>query len=783
MRTVAATPELRKGAVTKQDKRLRVALWAVAALSAAFIVLYVVDGYTGGEDDHFRFVANSVAKDALFVALAVLAAWDVRRFAGLCVPLLILGHGALIVANALMLPTDQAPVVIAGKEIQADTIALLWMAADAVIIAVLFVLHRAAQKARFGLKYLSPLGFVTLRALADVLIHGDREQIPPHRVALNVDDYLSRLDAPGKRVIKLAYLGLAFYPLRYAQPPFALMPPASRYAFVEKRFEKAIGRRRGWRLIRPYIAGMIRSAQQFVFLGYYGDPKSHDSVRYEVFSKRGVPVPPRPPHPKVRPIDPPANGSRNADVVVVGSGAAGAILAHKLAERGRDVLVLERGPHVPVEEITEHEVDMYLELYNEGALQMSTDFRFQVLQGMCVGGTTVVNNAICFRAPEPVLEAWNAEHRAGLDLEALGDSYARVESRLQVQEAPEDRATPGWHKLKEGIDALGLPGTFDRLRVNIDGCVGCGYCNIGCMHGRKLSVLETYLPDAERNGAEILANCRVMGIESDDGHVDGVHCEVDGQPLRIRAKTVVVAAGAVNSSYLLLRSGIKRGLAGRNLQFNIVSPLAGRFEEEIRAFAGLQMSHYYEPPGAPYIVETWFNPPATQSLVMPGWFRAHFENMLRYADMACAGVVVGTTGPATVRVAGAAPKIRYKPAEADLTRMVAGLKQLGEIYFAAGASRIMPATYLEHRIESPGDLGQLDQYARDNEGLSLNSAHPQGGNPISDDFRRGVVDSSFRVHGKRNLYVCDASVFPTSVNVNPQLTVMALADYAGARIE
>lgn len=778
---VAEAPALEQGAVTKQDKRLRAFLWFIAVLSAAFIVDYLRGGLFG--DEHFRFVANSVSKDALFVALAVIGAVNVRRYASLAVPLLILGHGVLIVANGLMLLfTDQDPVETFGTEISATTFMLVWMAADAVIVAALFLLHRAAQRERYGLKYLSPLEFSTLRALADVLVHGDPEQVPPEKVALNVDDYLSRLDAPGKRQIKLSYVGLSVFPLLYGRPPFALMAPKSRYEFVEKRFIKAVGKKRLWHVLRPVVAAMIRSAQQFVFLGYYGDKDSYASVRYDLFSKRGVQVTPRK-SPTITPIRPPTGGTHEADVVVIGSGAAGAILAHGLAKSDRDVLVLERGPYMPREKITENEVDMYLGLYNEGALQMSTDFRVTVLQGMCVGGTTVVNNAICFRAPDDVLARWNSEHRAGLDLDALSDSYGMVEHRLRVQPAPENRATPGWKKLKEGIDILGLPGRFDKLDVNIDDCVGCGYCNIGCKHGRKLSMLENYLPDAEKEGARILADCRVMGIESSNGHVDAVHCEVDGSgPLRIKAKTVVVAAGAVSSSYLLLNSGIKRGLAGRNLQFNIVSPLAGVFDEEIRAFAGLQMSHYYEPPGSPYMLETWFNPPATQSLVMPGWFREHFDNMRAYSDMACAGVVVGTTGPASVRVAGKAPKIKYKPARPDLERMVAGLKQLGEIYLAAGAERVMPATYLQHDIRSAAELAQLDQYAGDNEGLTLNSSHPQGGNPISADWQSGVVDPNFKVHGKDNLFVCDASVFPGSVGVNPQLTVMALADYAVPRI-
>jgi len=169
--------------------------------------------------------------------------------------------------------------------------------------------------------------------------------------------------------------------------------------------------------------------------------------------------------------------------------------------------------------------------------------------------------------------------------------------------------------------------------------------------------------------------------------------------------------------------------------------------------------------------------------VMPGWFGQHYDNMRRYDQMVAAGVVVGTTGPGRVKPKKTGPDITYKPAREDLGQMIAGMKEATRILLAGGAERVMPQTYLMHELRSERDLGVLDQYATHNEGLGLNSAHPQGGNPLSSDWRTGVVDpSSFRVHGMDNVYVCDASVFPTSVTVNPQLTVMALADYASERI-
>ena len=775
MEAVAEAPALREGAVTKQDKRLRIALWVVAALSAAFIVMYLAGGLFDGEE--FRFVANSVAKDAMFVALAVIGALDVRRFAKLCVPLLILGHGALIVANGIMLFTDQADVRMLGMEVSATALALAWMAADAVIVAVLFALHRAAQRARFGLKYLSPGQFASLRAMADVLIHGDAERVDPAKIATNVDDYLAGFKAPGKAVIGVALTALS---------PFALLPPAGRRRVVEALFVNAVSRRRF--PFRKYVRGAIRVAQQFVFLGYYGDPASHPSIGYVPFSEREPKV--DFPRPRVTTISP--SEARDADIVVVGSGAAGAILAYRLAERheGRRVLILERGPHVDAESFEEDEVQMYLDLYNAGALQLARSFNFSVLQGMCVGGSTVINNAVCFRAPDSVLRSWNDEWDAGVELDGedgLHRSYDRVWNWLQVQQADPDKCNPAGRYFEAGVRELGL-GEAPLVDVNITQCRGCGYCNIGCAHGKKLSMLEKVLPEAQRrfgDRVQVLPNCKVDAIEMDDDRARGLVCSVDGHELRIDAKTVVVAAGAISSSVLLLNSGLRRSQAGRRLHFNIVSPLTAKFRETVNAYAGLQISHYWQPPagnGARYILETWFNPPATQSLVMPGWFDDHFHNMLDYPRMGAGGAVVGTTKPGQVRVKRGATEIDYTPGADDMDQLVTGLKQLARVYLAGTAEYVMPATYEMHRLGPADDLDVLDQYANGNDGLSLNSAHPQGGNAISRDWRHGVVDENFRVHGTENVYVCDASVFPTSVTVNPQGTVMALADYASRRI-
>ncbi len=434
-------------------------------------------------------------KDFLFVLIAAIGATDVRRF-GWLTWLVIVGHVALIVVNALLLAfTDQADVRMLGSEIPATTLMVVWMAVDAVIVAAGYLIFRAAQRARYDLTYLGPAEFSTLRALAEVLIDGPDEKVSPTEIAQNVDDYLARLDARGKGIIKLSYIGLTLFPLLYARAPFAVMPPAARKAFVQKRFLRAVSRRKiWWRPLREGIQGMIRAAQQFVFLGYYGDHRSYADVGYRPFSERGRP----PGHIDRAEVETtPAGEVGDADVVVIGSGAAGAILAYRLAERGRDVVVLERGPHIRPRDITEDEVAMYLELYNEGALQLARDFRFTVLQGMAVGGSTLINNAVCFRAPPRVQHDWNDRWDAGLDLDDLSGAYARVEEWFGVKQADGKTVTPGSKVFVDGMRKLGL-GEAPLVNVNIDKCLGCGYCNIGCQFDKKRSTLVHVLPAAQK---------------------------------------------------------------------------------------------------------------------------------------------------------------------------------------------------------------------------------------------------------------------------------------------
>jgi choline dehydrogenase-like flavoprotein len=290
----------------------------------------------------------------------------------------------------------------------------------------------------------------------------------------------------------------------------------------------------------------------------------------------------------------------------------------------------------------------------------------------------------------------------------------------------------------------------------------------------------------------VLPECEVTEIRHGARRAYGVACRerATGASLTIDAERVVLAAGAIHSSRLLMASGIGGDLVGRGLSANLGSHMTAYWEDgpPLNAFRGLQMSHYVDGHDGGHMVETWFNPVMSQAMVMPGWLRDHELNMERYTRLGCLGVLVGSTrdGNRVLRrrnpINGA--EIAFTPSVADLRRLLAGLRLAGELLFEATPTPtcVMPATFWYREFTRPDQLAKLDigSWIRDASDIAVNTAHPQGGNPISRNPALGVVDETLHVHGFDNLQVCDASVFPTAVTVNPQLTVMALAHYAAS---
>ncbi len=524
---------------------------------------------------------------------------------------------------------------------------------------------RPSDREQPGRRFLPGPARKALAALAEVVV--DPERLPPDEVAGNVDRYMGGFRAQRKWVVKVALFGLWLYPLRFLKPPFPMMKPEARREFVEKRFIRDITFRR-IRIGRNLIQAMFRLSSQMAYLGYYGDPRTFDSVGYKPFTERDrfdeklrdVPAG----LPRLACVSPAElNGDTiEADAVVVGSGAGGAIVAYRLAEAGRRVLVLERGLHLHPSEFEEDEVKQISNLYADGALQLSRDFSFQVLQGMCVGGSTVVNNAVCFDLPDDVRDRWNgSKHEAGLDKERLAESFASVRKWLGVGRPPSPHLQRGADKFVEGVEALGLsdgPNEVDVVATNISNCPGSGYCNIGCPYGAKLSMLDKVLPEGQKRfGADklrILPECRAERIETKNGRAEAVLARLsDGRKLRVKAKH---RRGLGRRDRLELapdgeqdRKGACR--ARRLLQHGLADHGRLRRRRSTPSTASRSPTTSSREAGSGFVMESWFNPIVSQALNMPGWLDDHRKNMDRFRNLTAAGVLVGTKrdGPAPPR--------------------------------------------------------------------------------------------------------------------------------------
>jgi choline dehydrogenase-like flavoprotein len=473
------------------------------------------------------------------------------------------------------------------------------------------------------------------------------------------------------------------------------------------------------------------------------------------------------------------------DAVIVGSGAGGATVAAELAEAGMDVIVLEEGGYHPTESFTAETGRALRTLYRDGGGGMAIG-RPSVLyaEGRCVGGSTVVNGGMSWRTPARVLDRWAEQDGIKAIREKDLDPYfTQIESRLSVGRQDPETIGRDSELFKAGADAKGwniVPNQRNQLH-----CAGTNSCTSGCPTGAKRSMLVTGVPRALSLGARLFADCRVDRVTRSGPAVTGVTGHVArpggraGPKITVRAGTVIVAGGAIQTPALLMRSGLRSvsGQLGRNLSLHPNAMVTAFFDEDVSGWHGVHQAFQIREFIAEGLLLTAVNlPPTMLAGILPAYGRELGALMADYNRIVTAGPLVTDTGTGRIRnVPGLGPQVFYRLTDTDAARMVRGVELTADALFAAGARRVLLPFDGAPEIRSPAEMRRLLARPVPKRSMQLYSIHLMGTARMSEDPRRGVVGSFGEFHGVSGLVVADASLFPGPIGMNPMETVIALA--------
>lgn len=538
-----------------------------------------------------------------------------------------------------------------------------------------------------------------------------------------------------------------------------------------RRFSRAEIPTRVARLERLAASGGLRRDLYFLLkalasLGYGRDPAVTSALGIEARCRTaGEPSPP--PRLTASPLD--DDGS--CDVVVVGSGAGGAAAARVLAEAGLSVVVLEEGEHHDSRSYSHDPLEALPMLYRDSGMTACEGRPVIPMPvGRCVGGTTVINSGTCFRAPDEVLANWRDSFGISWATELDGD-FEALERDLRVAPVDPARAGRNAELCRAGAEAIGAAN--GPLLRNAGDVVCCGTCPGGCELDAKQAMHVSELPRAVSAGAVVHAGAKVSEVIVEGGRAVGVRA--GGHVVRARA--VVLAGGALGSPELLLRQGLANssGAVGRHLHIHPACWVGARFDDEVRGWDGVMQSwHVAEWHDRGLFLEATFTPFAFGAHWLPGAGEEFKRRIEGYGDLAIIGVHLSDRSEGRVRVRGGAFRISYRLTADDAERLRFGIARAADIHFAAGAREVYPQLSGFTAL-SPRQQQQLEEGRVRPADLRLEAFHPMGTLRMGSDVSRCVVAPSGETHDVPGLYVADASLFPSSLRVNPMMTVMACA--------
>jgi choline dehydrogenase-like flavoprotein len=479
--------------------------------------------------------------------------------------------------------------------------------------------------------------------------------------------------------------------------------------------------------------------------------------------------------------------NETADVCIIGSGAGGAVAAKEIAEKGLKVILLEEGGYYTSRDYGNRKPsEITQKLYRDAGSIMTLGLPIIMIPlGRCVGGTTVINSGTCFRTPDSVIKRWQVD--AGfkhISPDTLRPYFEKVEKFINVSETPEHIIGGSAKIVREGANKLGYKS--GPILRNMRNCEGCGVCAFGCPTDAKQAMHITYIPEASKNGALIYANCRAEKLIVQDGKitsVEGVFLDENDQPfskITINCKATVVSCGAIHTPALLMKNRmLKTKHLGKHLHIHPATRVVALFDHVVEGWKGVPQSYkIHEFADEGIMLEGFFVPPGVGAGTLPFVGQKHKDIMFRYKHLAGFGVMISDTSEGKITIdRNGNPVITYWLNNYDKKRLLKGIYTIAEIFLSAGSKEIYTGLREVPIIKSRKDLNALLDNRIPASHLELMAFHPMGTARMGQDITTSVVNEFLETHEIKNLFIVDASIFPSSLGVNPQLSIMAFSAY------
>jgi choline dehydrogenase-like flavoprotein len=477
------------------------------------------------------------------------------------------------------------------------------------------------------------------------------------------------------------------------------------------------------------------------------------------------------------------------DFVVVGSGAAGSVAAHTLAKAGWTVAIVEEGPWVKTRAFKEDVLATFHKMLRDAGTQVLKGRAFMpMLQGRCVGGSTLINSAIAWRTPEDVLAEWRRDFGLGelASMKTLEPHFEALERDLNAREVADEVLGENNRLFIETAEDRGLKS--QRMRRYDRGCKGSAQCLTGCPNGAKQGMSVTFVPWALQTGfARVFASCKVQRVDVRGGRAMGITAKAGGRRVTLRAKRgVIVAASTVQTPNLLRRSGLRARAIGQHFQAHPGMGAGGLFDRPIRMdFGATQGAESIALRQSDRIkLETIAMPPELAAARVPFLGGELSEKLANFANVGIwvANIRMKAEGKVDTQWDGR-DRVTFTPNPEDMTNVRKAIVMITHLLLDAGAREVWPGVFgAPSVITSRDQVKALEESSLDPRGYSFVATHLFGAARMGPDPRTSAVGLDFQSHEAKALYVVDSSVFPTNLGVNPQHSIMALARVAATKI-